>query len=79
MKMMRGLIEMRLDNTSKEVIAYYELKFNPNDPGETLPVDLCWDCHLGLPDFLLIDHPDYRDGKYYCFECKKPLTLMDCR
>ena len=68
---------MRVDNSDSEVIAYYKLIFNPDDPGETEPVDLCLYCSMEWSGSLLIDHPDYTENDYLCFECDTKLTRMD--
>lgn len=68
----------RLDNTDNLVIKEFELSFNPDDPGETPPVDLCYKCWIiweGLVE--TIDHPPYEDCNYTCTECGCELTKDD--
>lgn len=70
----------RLDNTSNHIIEEFELSFDPDDPGNTPPVDLCHECwaYDGWGDTgLEIDHPPYDENDYMCFDCKKPLTTKD--
>ena len=69
----------RLDNTNPEVVEYYDLPFDEDDPGDTLLVDLCEDCFIPwrLND-LEIAHPDYEDwNDYRCMNCDKRLTVED--
>ncbi len=70
----------RLDNSDTTVTEYYELEFDPNDPGATEPIDICDICYnqwrkhnLGL----CVDHPNYNEVSYSCLECENPLTEQD--
>jgi hypothetical protein len=67
---------MRIDNSDNDVIMFYRLDFNPDDPGMTEPVDLCFRCCTWEKD-ILIDHPDYEDDDYFCLECGTRLTRHD--
>lgn len=70
----------RLDNSSGYVIGYFYLteNFNPDDPGDNPPIDLCAHCWMKWIDTPYeIDHPSYADSDYYCFECRDLLTEAD--
>jgi len=69
----------RLDNTNPEVIEYYDLPYDEDDPGDTPLVDLCEMCFIEWIDLPLeIDHPGYEDWQdYYCLNCGKRLTIED--
>lgn len=68
----------RLDNTDRLVIAEFDLDFDPGDPGETPPVDLCWGCYIHWQNMgLEVDHPPYEDNDYECFGCMDPLNEDD--
>jgi len=72
---------MRLDNSNQEVISYYDLTFNPEDPGAAPPIDLCrscWENIWGGREDVLCDHPPYEEvGPYECYECEAGLGEND--
>lgn len=60
----------RVDNSNEVVIEIYELEFDPDNPGETPPVDLCNECFaFWVNRDVEIEHPDYGDDRYMCIEC----------
>lgn len=70
----------RLDNSHQEVIEWFGLNFDPEDPGATPPVDVCADCAEGMwePEQAGVDHPPYEEeGGYICCECGVELTGDD--
>jgi hypothetical protein len=68
----------RLDNSHPEVIEYFELDYDPEDPGKTPPVDICLSCYyFGMWEANTIDHPPYEDGDYKCASCGKKLERAD--
>lgn len=68
----------RIDNSNDDVIGSFGLEFDPDDPGKTNPVDLCWYCFVqeGWEGFD-IDHPPYDDGDYTCYICGATLMSDD--
>lgn len=71
----------RLDNSSIEVINYYDISdFDPDDPGKSDTVDLCVYCFdKWKSDGLEIEHPPYEDWDKTCKECGCPLEEVDNR
>ena len=70
----------RLDNSDVDVIEFYDLAFDEDDPGKTPPIDLCYDCFLydwGPGLGIEIEHPSYSLDEYRCYTCKEPLTAED--
>ncbi len=65
---------MRIDNTDESVIEYYDLNFDPDDPGATEPVDLCGFCSAGWPEEIRIDSPPHNETDK-CSECGDSLIL----
>lgn len=72
----------RIDNSSDEIIDFFDLDYDPDDPGDTPPVDLCANCWLEAIiknelDGYEIEHPNYEDDYYRCHSCDALLTAMD--
>lgn len=69
----------RLDNSDEEVQEAYSYVFNERDPGETPPVDLCYDCGVRWPIHLYCAHPPYeeQDPPYKCRGCNEELGEYD--
>ena len=62
----------RLDNSDPDVIEWFDLEYDPEDPGATRPIDVCKDCaeDMWTPEQAALDHPPYEDdGWYNCEEC----------
>lgn len=67
----------RLEIT-QEIIDYYDLEFDENDPGATQPIDLCDGCYwLIHPHAYTNDHPPYDLEDYDCHACGERLTAED--
>lgn len=67
----------RLDNSSDEIILAFDLNFDPEDPGKTDTIDLCWWCALSFDPSFEIEHPPYENWDKQCKICHKPLTSKD--
>lgn len=73
----RGTKMPRLDNGNQQVINAFELVYDPEDPGDTPPIDLCDHCARAWNDALFCEHPRYEDIDRRCFECGDALTEYD--
>jgi len=54
-------------------------KFDPRDPGDTSPMDVCLNCmreYFPWEDGR-VDHPPYLDDDYTCAVCQNPLYEED--
>lgn len=67
---------MRLDNSDEKVIEFYDLYFDPDDPGMTEPVDLCDNCSVGWSEELFIDTPPDQIV-FICFECGREIQVTE--
>lgn len=68
----------RVDNSNPVVQKDFDFIFNPNDPGATPTIDLCFDCWLYLyPGVHTVEHPPYEYDHYVCHECGVVLTAED--
>ena len=80
----------RMDNSDPHVLAVVNgfrrdrgeppIVFNEDDPGDTQPVDICWDDWWEIfdADGGYVPHPSYEDsGRYYCAICGDILTDDD--
>ena len=71
----------RLDNSNPEVIEEYDLRFDPEDPGATEPVDVCMECMMGFwgDQEFECSHPPYEEQHppYRCRDCGEILTEDD--
>lgn len=70
----------RLDNSSEDVVEYFKLDFNPEDPGATEPIDVCQDCFEGdLDELPTCEHPPYDEQwpRYTCYWCGAKLEDYD--
>lgn len=67
----------RLDNSSEFVVEYFDLDFDPDDPGKTGPIDLCKICARSFDPSLEIEHPPYEDWDKACAICGNELIEDD--
>jgi hypothetical protein len=68
----------RLNNQDETIVETYGLTVTWNDPGQDLPVDLCWNCASSWLDAgLFIEHPSYEDDEYNCLEYGAELDSAD--
>lgn len=85
----KGVTEMpRLDNSDPKNLEilrewgerrWQHIEFDPNDPGDMPPMDVCWSCHRRYfpHDGGMVAHPLYDGEGYTCTCCQAELTSDD--
>ena len=76
----------RLDNSNKHNLSilkewgenhWLKAEFDPDNPGEMLPMDVCLYCYAEYHLIGDVEHPSYEDDHYTCAICQRRLDEDD--